>query len=170
MAEHTRPALAEYLARHYVGLKQRLTRLLGSSDLAGEALHDAWLRLQAADSEEAVRSPTGYVLRVATHLAVDAHRRNSRTLTQEDVTELMDLADPAPGPARTVEARIDMQMLLDRLGQMPARRRDVFVLVHWDGLSQPEVARQLGVSLRTVVSELQHAHRTLAAVMNRDKK
>jgi RNA polymerase sigma-70 factor (ECF subfamily) len=36
MTEEARPILSEYLTRHYSNLKQRVTRLLGNSDLAGD--------------------------------------------------------------------------------------------------------------------------------------
>ncbi|KAF1073151.1 RNA polymerase sigma factor [Variovorax sp.] len=170
MAQETRPVLTEYLARHYVSLKHRLTRLLGSSDLAGDALQDTWLRLQSRPEEDEVQSPVGYVLRVAVNIAVDIRRRQARTLSWDEVQEVQSLVDPAPGPARTAEARSEMALLLERVGRMPARRQDIFLLVHWEGLSHKEAADRLGVSQRTVAYELKRAHEAVDAVMNPDKK
>ncbi len=170
MAQETRPVLTEYLARHYVSLKHRLTRLLGSSDLAGDALQDTWLRLQSRQEEGEVQSPVGYVLRVAVNIAVDIRRRQARTLSWDEVQEVQSLVDPAPGPARTAEARSEMALLLERVGRMPARRQDIFLLVHWEGLSHKETADRLGVSQRTVAYELKRAHEAVDAVMNPDKK
>ncbi len=170
MTEETRPALTDYLTRHYVTLKQRLTRAVGSSDLAADALQDTWLRLQSKGEDETVQSPAGYLLRVALNIAVDIQRRQTRSLSFDELSELQLIADPAPGPAQIFEARSDMAALLERVGRMPARRRDIFVLVHWEGMSHQDVAAQLGVSLRTVTYELKSAHEALSAVLNHEKK
>ncbi len=170
MVEETRPALAEYLARHYVSLKRRLTRAVGSSDLAGDALQDTWLRLQSKEEDASIQSPAGYLLRVALNIAVDIQRRQTRSLSLEEISELQLIADPAPGPAQTIEARSEVESLLERVHRMPKRRRDIFLLVHWEDMPHKEVAEQLGVSLRTVAYELKHAHEALNAAMNHEKK
>jgi len=193
MAHDSQPALSEYLIRHYGALKRRVTHLLGSSDLASDALHDAWLRVNAepappsddasdhgelgerGEASEAahtlpasVRSPGSYLVRMAINIAVDALRRNSRALPLDEVDALIELADPAPGPAQTVQARIEMQTMMQWLERMPERRREIFVLVHFENLLQSDVAQRLGCSKRTVEYELKHAHDYLARKMERD--
>ncbi|APD13545.1 RNA polymerase sigma factor [Pandoraea pulmonicola] len=204
MAQDSQPALSEYLVRHYGALKRRVTHLLGSSDLASDALHDAWLRVNAesapvdkqdegeatdgdhdtdsaagtargADADgrrhvlpSAVRSPGSYLVRMALNIAVDALRRNSRALPLDEIDALIEMADPAPGPAQTAQARIEMETLMQWLERMPERRREIFVLVHFENLVQAEVAQRLGCSKRTVEYELKHAHDYLARKMERD--
>ncbi|AOY95779.1 hypothetical protein BKK79_29230 [Cupriavidus sp. USMAA2-4] len=168
MTEETRPVLADYLARHYGSLKRRVTRLLGSSDLAGDALHDAWVRLSADPAEASpVRSPGSYVVRMAVNIAVDALRRGSRSLPLDEVEALIELADPLPGPAQTTEGRSELAAMARLLERMPPRRREVFLLVHLECLTQEEVARRLGCSKRTVEYELKYAHDYLVARMER---
>ncbi len=179
-------ALSEYLIRHYGALKRRVTHLLGSSDLASDALHDTWLRVSAepetpATSESpedaeayvgaeppSVRSPGSYLVRMALNIAVDALRRNSRALPLDEVDALIELADPTPGPAQTTQARIEMQTMMAWLERMPERRREVFVLVHFENLNQAEVAQRLGCSKRTVEYELKYAHDYLSRKMGRE--
>lgn len=165
MTEKTRLALSEYVSCHYTSLKHRLTRLLGNSDLAGDALQDAWIRLQAREEPEPVSSPLGYVLRVAVNIAVDIQRRQSRTLSWEEVEGLQEMADPSPGMAQAAEARSDMRVLMAHIDTMPRRRRYIFLQVHWEGKSHKEVAQSLGVSLRTVAYELKKAHDALAVAL-----
>jgi RNA polymerase sigma factor (sigma-70 family) len=52
------------------------------------------------------------------------------------------------------EDRSQLQALHEILEKMPARRRDILLLVRWEGWSQQDVAKHLGVSLRTVEYEL----------------
>jgi len=124
-------------------------RVLGdrgdAEDVAQEALartHVRWLRL--ADR------PEGWVVTVATNLAIDRHRRRRRSTTLG--TEPLSLVD-----AHQSE-RIDLARALRRL---PRRQREVVVLRYLADWSEADVAESLGVSAGSVKS---HASRGLAAL------
>lgn len=171
MSEDVRLILMDYLSRHYGVLKRQLGRALRNPDLAEDALHDTWLRVHQESKNEdgPIHRPGGYLVRMAFNIALDIQRRQSRNLPFDEINALMELVDTAPGPARTVEARSQLDAVFLLLDRMPARRREVVVLVHMEGLTQPEVAKRLGVSLRTVEYELKHAHDYLSARMANDK-
>ena len=57
-------ALQRFIASHYDDLRCRLVAYLGSEDLAGDSLHDVWLRLATSQAAE-VRNPGAYVFRMA---------------------------------------------------------------------------------------------------------
>ncbi len=167
MTEEARPVLIDYLAKHYGTLKLRVSRLLGSSDLASDALHDTWLRLKTKEAEGPIQSPGSYLVRMAVNVAVDIQRRQGRSVPLDDIKALMVLSDPAPGPAQTAESRSELEALIQLVERMPPRRREVFILVHWEGVPQDEVAERMGCSKRTVEYELKHAHDYLTARMTR---
>ncbi|EON13406.1 RNA polymerase sigma factor [Pandoraea sp. SD6-2] len=168
MSDDTPPmVLVDYLTKHYTTLKSRMTRLLGNGDLAGDALQDTWLRVHSREEDEPIHSPAGYLLRMAVNIAVDIQRRQGRALPLDEIAELMDMADPSPGPEQIVEARSRVEALRQFIDAMPKRRRQIVLMVHWDGLEQKEVARRLGVSLRTVESDLKRAHDYLIARKDR---
>lgn len=171
MSDETPVVLADYLAKHYASLKARVARLLGSGDLADDALQDTWLRVNSRPHEEgAIHSPTGYLLRTAVNIAVDLRRRQTRAVSLDEVDQLMDLADPAPGPEQVVEGRSRLEALRAFIERLPERQRQVFLLVHWEGLEQKDIAQRLGVSLRTVESDLKKAHDYLVARRERWEK
>ncbi|WP_407352068.1 RNA polymerase sigma factor [Luteimonas sp. R10] len=166
MTESTQVALLDYLSRHYVTLKQRLVRRLGSAELAGDALHDTWLRVNGSEELEPVRNPGAYLVRMAVNLAVDIRRRHSRLLSGDDIDALLqEFADPTPDPAHAAEIQSDMEALRELLDRMPERRRAAALLVHAEGVTQKEAARRLGVSLRTVEYELQRVHARVNAYL-----
>ncbi|THF60441.1 RNA polymerase sigma factor [Pseudothauera rhizosphaerae] len=166
MAESTHVALLDYLGQHYAALKRRLARRLGNAELAGDALHDTWLRLKGGEDLGPVRDPGAYLARMAVNIAIDVQRRNSRLLSGEDVDALLEeLADPAPGPADAAEMRSDLEALQELLDRMPERRRAVALLVHAEGVTQKEAAQRLGVSLRTVEYEIRRVHERLDAYL-----
>lgn len=170
MTEDARIALADYLTKHYVNLRRRLTRLLGNSDLAGDALQDTWLRLHGKEDEGPIQSPGGYVVRMAVNIAVDIQRRQSRSVPFDEVSALMEQADPAPNPARAAEIRSDLETVLKLMERLPERRRKILMLVRLENLQQKEVAKRLGVSKSTVEHELRRAHDFLDQHMNNEKK
>jgi len=169
MSDDVQPALLEHLANRYANLKRSLVRLLGSDDLAGDALHDTYLRLQRQEDRGPILSPSAYLLRMAVNIAVDIQRRQSRNLSTDDVEALMELSDPAPGPAQVVEDRVELEALSRIMARLPERRRQVLLLVRWEGLPQKEVAERLGVSLRTVENELKRAHDFCAQMLDKQK-
>lgn len=172
MTEDVRPVLMDYLSKHYAGLKRQLARALGNPELAEDALHDTWLRVRESgrSEEDTIHRPGGYLVRMAVNIAVDIQRRQSRSLPFDEIQALMELSDPAPGPARTAEARSELEAVAKVMERMPARQREVMVLIHWEGLTQPETAKRLGISPRTVAYELKNAHRYLNARMADDEK
>lgn len=168
MSEDTPAVLTDYLIKHYDSLKSRVTRMLGNRDLAGDALQDAWLRVNSKKPDEAlIHSPAGYLLRMTVNIALDIQRRQSRSLPFDEVSELMEMADAAPDPEQVATDRSSMEELRRNVDRLPKRQRQVVLLVHWESLEQKEVARRLGVSLRTVESDLKKAHDYLIARRNR---
>jgi RNA polymerase sigma factor (sigma-70 family) len=177
VTEDVRLILTDYLSKHYGLLKRQLGRALRNTTLAEDALHDTWVRIQEQDKQDQapIQRPGGYLVRMAFNIALDIQRRQGRNLSFDEINDLMELADSAPEPAQTVEMRSELDAMVKLLERMPKRRREVVFLVHMEGMKQPQVAEQLGVSLRTVEYELKHAHDYLRSKMAddtvlRDKK
>lgn len=170
MSEDVRLALLGFLTQRYGDLKRRLTRHLGSGHLAADALQDTWLRVERLQGQGPVLDPHAFLLRMAANIAVDHQRSHSRALPRGEVDALLDMPDPAPGPEQTAEDRSEMDVLLKVMQRLPRRRREVLILVRWEGLPHKEVAERLGVSVRTVEHELKIAHEFCAARMGRHRK
>jgi RNA polymerase sigma factor (sigma-70 family) len=165
VTENVLPILRSVLIQSYEQIKRSLSIQLGSPELAGDTLHDIWLRLQR-DNHIAgpIINPQAYLIRMSLNLAIDVRRSQSRMLSAEDVQELMSvIPDPAPGPAQIAEARSELEALRAAVNEMPARRREILILVRWENWPQREVAKRMGVSLRTVESELKAAQEYCAA-------
>lgn len=158
MTEATVAALRRLFLDRYDDLKARLTNRLGSSDLAGDALQDTWLRLARADVTHAVRNPSSYLFRTILNVAQDQRRSEKRHLLAVEIESLLSLADDMPDPAQVAEARSDLRVFEAILAELPPRRRAILLAVRLDNLPLQEVANRLGVSLRLVSKELRLAH------------
>ncbi len=159
--------LKNFLLTRYDELKGQLTRRLGNSDLAGDALQDTWMRLHCRDDAEAslgpVQSPGAYILRMASNLAIDHQRAHSRVMSLGEIDALLEIPEPAPGPAEIAQARSECEDLARVMDGMPDRRRQILLAARLDGTPQYEIAERLGISLRLVERELKKAHEYCAA-------
>ena len=85
-------ALRDLFLAGYHDLRRRLTRRLGSADLANDALQETWLRLDARPGDAAAISrPQDYILRVALNIASDQKRSERRRLSYSEVEALYHL-------------------------------------------------------------------------------
>jgi RNA polymerase sigma-70 factor (ECF subfamily) len=158
MTENVRPGLLSFLSQHYGDLKSRLTRALGSGDLADDALHDTWLQLRKMDdSYPEVLNPRAFLQRMAVNMAISQLRSRNRAVPPSEVEALLEIEDPTPGPAHIAESRSELDTLMAIIATMPQRRQDILLLVRMEGMAQRDVAKRLGVSLSTVEQELKKA-------------
>jgi len=124
-------------------------RILGNWAAAEDAAAEAMARAYA-NWRKVGRLPhrDGWVLRVATNVAIDAYRRRRPHV---EATEPADVAE-------TATLRV---ALASALASLPRRQRAVIALHHLDGMTEQEVAQALGLSLGTVKT---HARRGAEAL------
>jgi RNA polymerase sigma-70 factor, ECF subfamily len=158
MTDQALIAIRRLFIDRYDDLKARLTRRLGSADLAGDAMHNTWLRLARVDSIGAVQSPHNYLLRIALNVAADQRRLENRYVSDAEVESLLELPDQAPTPEDTVLARSDLEAFKAIMDELPARRRAIFLAARMGNVPRQEIADRLGVSRRLVAKELLLAH------------
>jgi RNA polymerase sigma-70 factor, ECF subfamily len=157
VSDADRTALRQALVINYADLNRRLTRRLGSSEAADEALQETYLRLESASLLGAVRNPISYLFRIAVNIAVDRRRAEARRLTSTEIDALLEFPDDAPDPARIVEARSELEALERALSEMPDRRRAIFKAALLERIPRHDIAKRFGVSIRTIDIEVQRA-------------
>jgi RNA polymerase sigma factor (sigma-70 family) len=163
-----RMLIRRFLVDRYDEIKHRLTARLGSADLAGDALQDAWLNIARTDTLGVVHNPGNYIFGVAMNAARDRMRDvNNRHLNAAEIDGLLEIVDDAPSPADTAEAKSDWRVLESILGELPPRRREILLAARLDGTPRLEIAQRMGISLRLVEKELQLAQEYCLARRNR---
>jgi RNA polymerase sigma-70 factor (sigma-E family) len=115
-----------------------------AEDLVQSALERAFRRWRRIRT---MQYPEAYVRRVLVNLANDRWRRRRGT-TEVALDEAMEATEPDG------TALVDLRhALLTGLHQLPVGMRAVLVLRYWEGLSDAEVAAELGRSVGTVKSQ-----------------
>lgn len=144
------------VARRYLG-RERRNHTLEPTALVNEA----WLRLHNERGAQWQGRTHGLALgaQAMRRLLVDHGRhqkRDKRGGGLKHVT-LDDLLKAGSTAAVPIEDLLTLEEALTRLEAVDARGAQVVILKFFSGLSSPEVAEHLGVSLRTVESDWTHA-------------
>lgn len=157
MSDSSWAGLRERLLDRYDDFVRRLTRRLGSADLAREAVHETFLRLQRTDPAEPVRNLDAYLFRTAINIAKNRRKVEGRYLTFSETEALIGIPDDTPDPAQIAEGRSEIAQLIRVLADMPPRRRAIFEASWGDNVPHATLATTYGVHLRTIQRELELA-------------
>lgn len=159
MTENDRFSLLRLLVAHYDELTGYLTRRLGSSGSARDAMHDTYLRLQGLGTVPEVENPRAYLYRVAHNIALDRMRADGRWQRRHLSNELALEQQPSASPSADngLEYKERLRLLARAVEEMPPRRREVFLLHKIDGLSHAEIAAKLGISRSMVERHIMKA-------------
>lgn len=136
-------------SNHHSWLQRWLCRRLGNTFDAADIAQDVFMRVLTRQQPVQVQEPRAYLSSIARGLVIDHWRR--RELEQVWLEILASLPEPeTPSPENRLiflEALIEIDRMLDSL-KPPVRT--AFLLAQLDGLTCPQIAQSLGVSLATV--------------------
>ena len=157
MVKSTRALLQKSLVERYGQLRDRLAARLGSKDLAGEALHETWLKLNDGAELAPVADPVAYLYRAAMNTASTLAATNKRVLGTGEIDDLMRIADDAPDPERIAISRSELAHVWKILRELTPRQRHVFVESFTGSATHAELAERYGVSVRMIQMDLRDA-------------
>jgi RNA polymerase sigma-70 factor (ECF subfamily) len=147
--------LQRILVDRYEELKALLRRRLGSTELASEALHETFVRLEQSARDPEPSRPMGYLYRAAMNVAADQRRRLLPVADLE--AQETELLDPAANPESSAAGRQMLALLGRVFAELPPRQQIILRAAKVQGLTHREIGVRLGVSRRTVVTELGRA-------------
>jgi RNA polymerase sigma factor (TIGR02999 family) len=153
------------VAARYLG-RERKNHTLQPTALVNEA----WLRLENEHGSHWQGRTHGLALaaQAMRRLLVDhgRHQKRQKRGGGAQPIALDDLVKAATTGAVPVEDLLTLEAALTRLETIDPRAAQVVSLRFFSGLSSPEVAEHLGVSLRTVESDWTHARAWLKREMS----
>ncbi len=150
---------AAFMAEHSAELLRTAWLLVGDAHQAEELTQAALVRTYVTWHRVRTDDPVRYTRRVLANLRVDTWRRRRREVLS--APEL--LPDREMGGAhRRVD---DRDQLVRALALLTPRQRRIVVLRHLVGLSEADVAADLGVSVGTVKSTASRGLATLRAAL-----
>lgn len=120
-------------------------------------VQEAYARVFALQySGGAVREPRALLYHTGRNIIATAATRRAAEERMLDALALVS-TDTAPSAEREAIARQQLERLVERLGAMPRKRRDVFILVRIHGCSYHEAAERMGLSESAVERHVMRA-------------
>lgn len=160
LEDHRRLTVSAFYDRYAAWLKARLVRRYGVQD-AEDLFQETWLRVGLYQAARGIRHPKALLLRIASNLAADRYaRRDCRARYANEVGQQVGWGLEMPAQADEVLAK---QLVLS----LPVPLRDVFVLSRFGGLTNSQIAEQLGISPKTVEWRMTKALAHCAAQLRR---
>jgi len=141
-------------------------RIVRTTELADDVVQDAYLRIADGACERKIDKPMGYCCQVVRNLALDHCRRQSLEATYRTFDIDVETVD-VPGPSAPDTVMRDRQvvgLIEQALSQLPARTRVAFQLYRLDGLTQRDIAAQLGCALGLVNRLIAEADEAIGAM------
>src|SRR5215831_582179 len=155
------PGSREDFDRLYREAYPRLLRtaygVLGDACSAEDCVQDAFVRaFEAWPRFRPERPPEAWLQQITVNVAI-SHRRRQKLRAVAEVVRRLGRPQPPPDPA----ALADGAAVVAALAALPPKLSATFVLRHYHGYTNREIAASLGVSERTVGLRLSAARRQL---------
>ncbi|MDM3872017.1 RNA polymerase sigma factor [Porticoccus sp. W117] len=150
MATETRPKslMARLFAEHSGRLQHYLRKRLASDADAQELSQEAYLRLLRVKKIDLIRHPEAYLYRIARNLVHELYSGRPQK-ESHSIDELVEAESPSL-QGTPLEDEADKTRRLARieslLGELSPKCRAVLILYWRDGLTQQEIANELGLS------------------------
>lgn len=154
LVEGDADAFDALLARYWAVLVRYAAGMVGGWDDAADIVQEAFIRVwEWRERWDAGGSVQALLYRIVRNTALDEQKR-------VEVRARADVRDEVPRPARSptpVEHVVawELEAAIDRaVRELSPRRREVFVLARYQGLSNPEIADVMGIAAQTVANQL----------------
>ena len=161
-------ALETLLVRYQPHLYRFGLRMCGNVEDAGDVAQESLISMARSLRDfRGDSSVSSWLYTIARRFCIKKRRRSKFAPTREDSLDAPEinaagrLADPAPNPEQTTTNRELATALTRAIDVLDPAQREVLVLRDVEGLSAPEVAKVLGISIEAVKSRL---HRARVAV------
>jgi RNA polymerase sigma factor (sigma-70 family) len=145
-------------------LRSRYPTLTDVDDLVQES----YTRVLRAQATAPIGSVKAFLFATARNLALD-HFRRHQIVGIESIAEIDELSvlEERPGVSETVSHRQELELLTQAIQSLPERCRQVLTLRKIYGLSQKEIAAELGISEHTVEAQVGNGVRRCAEFLSR---
>lgn len=147
----------------------RFLRARGAGEAAEDLLQEMWIKASAGASGP-IADPLAYLYRAANNLLLDRRRAEMRAQRRDqdwhELGEELGVSD-APGGERVLIAREQLAEAEAALQALGERTDHVFRRFRVEGVSQRDIADELGISLSAVEKHLQKAYRALIELRRR---
>lgn len=154
-------AFPKVFRRYYAMVCDKIYRVLGNPSEVEDIAQDIFFELyQKRDQLEIKSSIPAYLRRMA-HTRTLNHIRDKKWKWKEDEEVLERFSDHAPAPNEVLAAEDMNAHMSAAIDKLPEKCRLIFGLKRFEGMSNRQIAEQLGISVKTVENQMTTALKRL---------
>lgn len=146
---------ATHVQPHEPVLRAWLRSRFRTEDDLDDLVQESYLRLLRAHERGEVTSPKAFLFTVARNLALDRFRHRevlpTESLAENEEWAVLDEGGHTPD---VIAHNQELALLTEAIQSLPDRCRQIFTLRKVYGLTQSEIAAQVGVSENTISAQL----------------
>ncbi len=151
------------IEQHTAALVRLATAILRNRDDAKDVCQETFIRFVA--QKGTVTNPRAWLNRTVVNLSIN--RRKQCILHKEKNLHLVAVVSSPPTPEQSVVERQRRELLQQAIAGLSEGQRSVFLLRQRLGMSLPEIALELGVTVGTVKKQWSRAVTTLTKSLAR---
>ncbi|OUR91712.1 hypothetical protein A9Q81_17345 [Gammaproteobacteria bacterium 42_54_T18] len=147
----TKTYLLDAFFLHRNALINSAASIVGCRYFAEDVVQDTYIKISQMTIPVDIQKPESYLFRLVRNVALDKHRRLALE-RQYHTSEEAGVNEAAPGesPEKKVFDLGDLQIVADALSELPERSRRAIELHRLQGVTQKQIAKELGVSATLV--------------------
>lgn len=150
--------VGELYAQHHGWVVQLLRRKLGGQEQALDLAQDTFVRILSSGAVPIFHEPRAYLTTVASRLCGQYFRRQALERAYEQSLTILE-PEHMPSP----ETRLLVLEALDAVGQvldgLGSKVQEIFLLSQLDGLTYPQIAERMGLTVNVVQKAMLKAYR-----------
>lgn len=161
--QNNKEAFEQLFHFHYTGLQRFLWGYVKSSDIAEGLVQEVFVRIwekrKSLNPDENIKT---YIYKVGRNLAID-HLRHQKIVQkwEKEKKALRSYSLVRKNLDDKVHKKFMLKEVKKAISNLPERRRQVFILSRYEGMSYKEIADVLDISVNTVETQISRALSTL---------
>ncbi len=160
--------LHAWIVRYGPGVRRFLLKRVPASEV-DDLVQEVFLSLQARGEAAPIENVEGYLFRTAVSVLARQRRRETWRWGRQETLESAEQDLDEISPERILIGREAMDKVVAALKRLPRRRAEAFALSRFQQLTNQEVARRLGISVKSVEELLRLALQQLLADLGADR-
>lgn len=159
--------LRAWMIQYGPGIRRFLLKRVGAAEV-DDLVQEVFLSMQARSAASDIENVEGYLFRTAVSVLARRHRQTSRWGRQEPLDAVEEELDDL-SPERILIAKEAVGRVVTALKGLPRRRAQAFALSRFEHLSNEDVARRMGISVKAVEDLLRRALQQLVAQLGAER-
>jgi len=161
----TEQLLTQWSNRYREVLLKFFQRRMSSNADREDLVQEVFLRLAHRRDLDGIRDVERYLFHAAANVLKDWRRKQLTHASGQHEPLNDELGDVGQTPEHVLLGKQAVEKLIAALELLPERTRAVFVLYHFEQLPHAQIARELGIAVRTVEDHVARANGKLLGAL-----